>query len=88
MVEDYKKLCEELNSHIPCKTQEDVDALAELLKEETIYWDKEVWMDSGFKDTICMKMLIYTDKLCFTPTTNEEEHPGVRITYKWLLKEE
>lgn len=93
-IQDYfTELCEKLNAHIPCKTQKDVDTLTSLLEDMTyfpstvkpqIYWDREVWIDSGFDDDVCMNMLIKTDKLYFEPSDDMTEHPGVSVKYKWM----
>lgn len=89
----FSDLCERLNSLIPCKNQKDIDKMTELLQDMVdfpsqvkpqIYWDREVWIDSGFNDEICMNMLIKTDKLYFEPSEDITEHPGVWVKYKWM----
>ena len=89
----FSDLCEKLNALIPCKNQKDIDKMTELLQDMVdfptqtppqIYWDREVWIDSGFNDEICMDMLIKTDKLYFEPSDDLTEHPGVWVKYKWM----
>lgn len=96
-IQDYfVDLCDKLNSCIPCKSQEDVDKMTSLLEDMTyfpsdfkpqIYWDREVWIDSGFNDEVCMNMLIKTDKLYFEPSDDMSEHPGVAVKYKWMKEQ-
>lgn len=96
-IQDYfTELCDKLNSCIPCKSQSDVDKMTELLGEMVdfptnvkpqIYWDREVWIDSGFNDEVCMNMLIKTDKLYFEPSDDITEHPGVWVRYKWMKEQ-
>ncbi len=92
----YTDLCEKLNTLIPCKNQEDIDKMMKLLQDMVdfpsqvnpqIYWDREVWIDSGFNDEICMNMLIKTDKLYFEPSDDVNEHPGVWVKYKWMKEQ-
>ena len=91
----FSDLCEKLNALLPCKSQEDVDKMTALLQDmvdfpsqakSQIYWDRNVWIDSGFNDEVCMDMLIKTDKLYFEPSDDLTEHPGVWVKYK-LMKE-
>ena len=96
-IQDYfVDLCDKLNSCIPCKSQEDVDKMTGLLQDmvnfpsqptSQIYWDREVWIDSGFNDEVCMNMLIKTDKLYFEPSDDITEHPGVWVRYKWMKEQ-
>jgi hypothetical protein len=92
----FSDLCEKLNTLIPCKNQKDIDEMTNLLQDMVdfpsqvkpqIYWDREVWMDSGFNDEICMNMLIKTDKLYFEPSDDINEHPGVWVKYKWMKEQ-
>lgn len=92
----FSDLCEKLNTLIPCKNQKDIDEMTNLLQDMVdfpsqvkpqIYWDREVWMDSGFNDEICMNMLIKTDKLYFEPSDDVNEHPGVWVKYKWMKEQ-
>ena len=95
-IQDYvTAACERLNALLPCKSQEDVDGMTEILKElfslpiepqPKMYWDREIWIDSGFNDEKCIKMLIYTDRLCFVPSDDWEEHPGVEVKYKFMVE--
>ena len=89
----FSDLCEKLNSIIPCKKQKDIDKMTNLLQDMVdfpsqvkpqIYWDREVWIDSGFNEEVCMNMLIKTDKLYFEPSDDLTEHPGVWVRYKWM----
>lgn len=92
----FSDLCEKLNALIPCKNQKDIDKMTRLLQDMVdfpsqvkpqIYWDREVWMDSGFNDEVCMNMLIKTDKLYFEPSDDVNEHPGVWVKYKWMKEQ-
>lgn len=92
----FSDLCEKLNVLIPCKSQDDVNKMTKLLQDMVdfpsqvkprIYWDREVWIDSGFNDEICMDMLIKTDKLYFEPSDDLTEHPGVWVKYKWMKEQ-
>lgn len=92
----FHDLCEKLNVLIPCKNQEDLDKMTSLLQDmvdfpsqpqSQIYWDREVWIDSGFNDDVCMDMLIKTDKLYFEPSDDLTEHPGIWVRYKWMKEQ-
>ena len=92
----FSDLCEKLNALIPCKNQKDIDEMTKLLQDMVdfpsqvkpqIYWDREVWMDSGFNEEVCMNMLIKTDKLYFEPSDDVNEHPGVWVKYKWMKEQ-
>ena len=92
----FSDLCEKLNTLIPCKNQKDIDEMTNLLQDMVdfpsqvkpqIYWDREVWIDSGFNDEVCMNMLIKTDKLYFEPSDDITEHPGVWVKYKWMKEQ-
>ena len=92
----FSDLCEKLNVLIPCKNQKDIDEMTKLLQDMVdfpsqvrpqIYWDREVWMDSGFNEEVCMNMLIKTDKLYFEPSDDITEHPGVWVRYKWMKEQ-
>ena len=92
----FSDLCEKLNTCIPCKSQKDVDKMTGLLQDMVnfpsqptpqIYWDREVWIDSGFDDDKCMDILIHTDKLYFEPSDDMTEHPGVWVKYKWMKEQ-
>ena len=92
----FSDLCEKLNRLIPCKNQKDIDKMTSLLQDMVdfpsqvkpqIYWDREVWIDSGFNDEVCMNMLIKTDKLYFEPSDDITEHPGVWVKYKWMKEQ-
>lgn len=93
----FTELCEQLNVLIPCKTQKDIDTMTKLLQDmvdfpsqvkSQIYWDRNVWIDSGFDDNKCMDLLIKTDKLYFEPSDDLTEHPGVWVRYKWMKENE
>ena len=92
----FSDLCEKLNTLIPCKNQKYIDEMTNLLQDMVdfpsqvkpqIYWDREVWIDSGFNDEVCMNMLIKTDKLYFEPSDDITEHPGVWVKYKWMKEQ-
>ena len=87
--------CARLNALIPCGSQADVDEmnaiLAALFSLDTspksqMYWDRDVWIDSGFNDDTCVNALVYTDKLCFVPSDDMDEHPGVIVRYRWVVE--
>lgn len=91
--ERISKTCDKLNSIIPCKTQQDVNEMTVLLQEvfdlpvklkPRLYWNREVWMDCGLDTDKCTMMLICTDKLCFEPSDDMQEHPGITVKYKWM----
>lgn len=85
-----QELCDKLNSHLPCKSQEDVDTISNMLKEHfdkhpkhKIYWSRKVFIDSGFDDEMCFKMLIKRVDMHFVPSEDKEEHPGIVVRYKY-----
>lgn len=81
--------CDRLNEHMPCKSQEDVDVLYNILDElfDTIkgsylYWSRKIFIDSYFNDEKCS--YIMTHKQCmFVPIYDIEEHIGVKVIYKY-----
>lgn len=84
-----KELCEELNKHLPCRSQDDVDALTKLLQENIdayperrIYWSREIYIDAGFNEDRCLNILIHSDKVLFVPSEDPVEHPGLAVRYK------
>lgn len=86
---DMQELCNELNKHLPCKSQEDVDALTRLLQEHIdslperhIYWSREIYIDAGFDKDKCMLIMIHSDNVVFMPSEEPVEHPGVVVRYK------
>ncbi len=84
-----KELCEELNKYIPCKSQDDVDALTKLLQENIdayperhIYWSREIYIDAGLKEDQCLNILIHSDNVLFVPSEDPVEHEGIVVRYK------
>lgn len=89
-----KRLCEELNKHLPCKSQKDVDALTKLLQENIdaypercIYWSREIYIDAGLNEDQCMNILIYSDNVLFVPSEDPIEHPGIVVRYRHEIEE-
>lgn len=88
-------ICNELNAHLPCRNQQDVDGLTRLLRENIdaypdrgMYWSREIFIDAGFKDETCMQILIHSNKVQFVPSDDPEEHPGVVVQYKHEIPKE
>ena len=84
-----QELCNELNKHLPCMNQEDVDALTRLLQEHIdsfperhIYWSREIYIDAGFDKDKCTLIMIHSDNVVFVPSEDPVEHPGVVVRYK------
>ena len=82
-------LCDNLNKHLPCKNQEDVDALTKLLQDgidndpdKHIYWSREIYIDAGMNENRCLNILIHSPNVMFVPSEDPVEHPGVVVRYK------
>ncbi len=92
---NYQEFCKELNSHLPCKSQDDVDALTRLIKENidpypnrNIYWSRELYINANCNDDKCMNILLHNDNVLFTPTEDPEEHRGVTARYKYEVEQD
>lgn len=79
--------CDRLNAHMPCKSQEDVDALAEIMTElfeqvkgSHLYWSREIFLDCGSDDAKCAYVMTHRECL-FVPTDDVEEHLGIMVIY-------
>lgn len=89
IIEELQSYCDRLNKYLPCKTQEDVDSLSEILNElfenvkgSRLYWSREIYIDSGFDLEKCMLILIYRN--CrFIPVDDIEEHLGIKVIYNY-----
>lgn len=84
-----KLLCEKLNAHLPCKSQEDIDALNNLIYEmrkanpdSNLYWDREIYIDANFSFEQMREIAKYSGKVQFEPSDDPMEHPGVVVRYK------
>lgn len=84
-----KLLCEKLNAHLPCKSQQDVDALNNLINEmrnanpdSGLYFDREIFIDANFNNELMRKITMYSGKVQFEPSNDPTEHPGVVVRYK------
>lgn len=58
------KICKELNQHLPVKSQEDIDALNDILynagqeiSEFRMFWDRDVYIKCGFDDKKMRKLV-------------------------------
>ncbi len=87
--QQMENLCNDLNRHLPCKSQSDVDIITELLTEKIdsfperhIYWSREIYIDAGLKEDQCLNILIHSDKVLFVPSEDPVEHQGVVVRYK------
>ncbi len=84
-----KNLCEKLNACIPCKSQSDVDTLTSLLAQhidsdpkQHIYWSKEILLDTGSNEDLCLSLLLKSSDVIFVPSKDQIKHPGVVVRYK------
>lgn len=89
-------LCEQLNSLIPIKNEEDRDKLNALIADMCnsrsgyphycLYWDREVFIKSGCNEDKIREAVLYGDFLQFEPNEDFEEHPGVVVRFKdWVF---
>ena len=87
--QQMENLCNDLNRHLPCKSQSDVDIITELLTEKIdsfperhIYWSKEVYHDAEHENDKCLYILIFNSNVEIVPSENQSERPGVIVRYK------
>lgn len=84
-----QEYCNKLNQYLPCKSQEDVDNINNILNEvfstvkgSNLYWSREIFIDAGGDSEKCAWIL--THKECkFIPIDDIEEHLGVKVIYKY-----
>jgi len=91
-----ESLCKKLNGLIPCKTQEDEQELRRLIREmidarqdyphNNLYYDREIYIDSGFRDAKMWEIVTKSGKVQFEPSDDPAEHPGVVARYKEQFK--
>ena len=89
LIEILQSYCDRLNQYLPCKTQEDVDNLADILSEffenvegSALYWSREIYIDSGINTNTCTWIL--THREChFVPSDDLEEHLGIMVKYDY-----
>ena len=80
--------CNRLNENMPCKNQENVDAITGILnelrenvKDFCLYWSREIFLDGGFDDEKCAYIMTHRECL-FVPVCDlGEEHIGVKVIY-------
>ena len=87
----YVELCNRLNEHLPCKSQDDINAIGGLITEmkeskpnvpmPNVYWHRQIFIDNSFNDERCWHALFHQDNLRFVPSEDMEEHPGVTVVY-------
>lgn len=85
-------LCKKMNDLIPCKTQEDEQQLKQLIREmidsrqeyplNNLYYDREIYIDSGFRDVKMWEIVTKSGKVQFEPSDDPTEHPGIVARYK------
>ena len=89
IIATLRAYCDRLNAHMPCKSQEDVDALAEIMSElfgkvkgSHLYWSREIFLDCGSDDAKCAYVMTHRECL-FVPTDDVEEHLGIEVIYRY-----
>lgn len=87
ITKELQGYCDRLNEHMPCKSQEDVDALSEIMTElfekvekSTLYWSREVFLDGGTNGDKCAYIMTHRECL-FVPVCDVEEHIGIKVIY-------
>ena len=91
-----RKKAAEINKHLPCKDQTDIDALAALIEETCsyrkdyphyqLYWDREVYIDAGFDGDRCSYIMCFDKNIVVVAKVDDMvEHPGLTVTYKFLV---
>lgn len=80
--------CDRLNKYLPCSSPNDIftinDILDELYKNvegSTLYWDRQIYIDSNFDLGECRYIL--THSKCYFVPINDIEHTGVKVIYKY-----
>lgn len=95
MPKEYRKkyrqfvaLCKQINSILPCKSEEDIDRLNkeiykmyQLDNDASIYYDRELYIDCNFNKSK-VRELLFTDKVHFEANEDVEEHVGIVLRYK------
>ncbi len=82
-----KRICNQLNKLIFEKKEGFIDKVNKIIYEiyqkgGAMYWNREVWINNNCDDERCRDLVRKTDKVMFVPSDDEEEHPGVVVTYK------
>lgn len=81
--------CDRLNQYLPCKSQDDVDSLNDIInemkeniKDSNLYYSRKMYIDSGFDFEKCGWLVSHKD--CkFVPVNDIEEHIGVKAMYSY-----
>ena len=83
------KVCKDLNSHLPVKSKEDIDALNDItnkafteIENFNLYFDRDVFIDCGCDGEKVKDLVRKTDKVYFGVSDDIDEHPGAVIRYK------
>ena len=84
-----QEYCNKLNQYLPCKSQEDIDNISNILNEvfstvkgSKLYWSREIFLDTGGDTDKCTLILIHRE--CkFIPIDDIEEHLGIEVIYKY-----
>ena len=89
IIKTLQVYCDKLNQYLPCKSQEDVDNITNILneffqnvKDSHLYWSREIYIDSGFNSDNCAYILTHRNCL-FVPTDDIEEHLGLTVIYEY-----
>ena len=87
-----QRTCNRINSMLPCKCQEEVNTIWDILKEMenhkkeyphyATYFNREVYIDFGCDCVKLYKTLFRGNKLHMELTNDMHEHPGLTINYK------
>lgn len=89
IIKKLQGYCDKMNRYLPCKSQEDVDALYAIINEwleeipgSNFYWSREIYLDSGFDLGKCADIFIHRD--CYVvPVDDIEEHLGIKVIYAY-----
>lgn len=89
LTKTLQSYCDRLNQYLPCKSQEDVDNLNDILSElfkkvngSELYYSRKMYIDSGFDFEKCGWLISHKD-VYFVPVNDVEEHIGVKAMYRY-----
>lgn len=84
-----QEYCDRLNQYLPCKSQEDVDNISNILNEvfstvkgSRLYWSREIFIDTDGDTAKCAWVLTHGE-VYFVPINDIEEHIGVKVIYSY-----
>ena len=88
MKRKLNKICKEINSILPCKDNNDLYKVKEIIEKArkeipdfNLYYHRDIYINSGFDQQKMVEISIKSGMCHFEPSDDIEEHIGIIAKY-------